>query len=68
MRFSVVNGRTSVGGISVTDVAASSILIIGDVRTVSLASTFETPAENLIVGVTVPLVTPIVTGAIASRD
>ncbi|RXT06288.1 spore gernimation protein GerPD [Ammoniphilus sp. CFH 90114] len=68
MRFSVVNGRTSVGGVAVTDVAASSILIIGDVRTVSLASTFETPAENLIVGVTVPLVTPIVTGAIAARD
>lgn len=54
MRFSVINGEVNIGNISAPEIAASSTFIIGDVRNVDLASMFETPAEELIVGVTLP--------------
>ncbi|WP_134699277.1 spore gernimation protein GerPD [Ammoniphilus sp. YIM 78166] len=54
MNFTVVNGEVSVGKVVVDDVAASSIFLIGDAQYIQLYSTFETPAETSIVGVTIP--------------
>lgn len=54
MNFTVFNGEVSTGRLVVDDVAASSILLIGDARYIQLYSTFETPAETAIVGVTIP--------------
>lgn len=58
MKYSVINGETSIGKIYVTDVAGASTFIVGDVKTIRLASVFETPAEALIVGVTLSPFTP----------
>ncbi|MDR7239913.1 hypothetical protein J2Y02_004556 [Neobacillus drentensis] len=35
--------------------ASSSLVLVGDTETIQLASTFDTPAESLIIGPFVPL-------------
>lgn len=59
MNFTVVNRELSVGNIHVVGVSTSSIFLIGDTKTISLSSAFDTPAESLIIGPFVPL-TPAV--------
>lgn len=55
MNFEVYNRELFVQNIKVTGVASSSLVLIGDAETIQLASTFDTPAESLIIGPFVPL-------------
>ncbi|KAB2330923.1 spore gernimation protein GerPD [Cytobacillus gottheilii] len=55
MIFQVYNRDLNVGNIRVIGVSSSSILLVGDAETIQLASTFDTPAESLIIGPFVPL-------------
>lgn len=55
MNFQVYNRDLSVGDINIIGVSSSSICLIGDAQTIQLASTFDTPAESLIIGPFVPL-------------
>lgn len=55
MNFEVYNRELFVQNIKVTGVASSSLVLIGDAETIQLASTFDTPAESLIMGPFVPL-------------
>ncbi|WP_453990535.1 spore gernimation protein GerPD [Bacillus nitroreducens] len=55
MNFTVVNKEIHVGHIDIVGVSTSSVFIIGDAKTISLASAFDTPPESLIIGPYVPL-------------
>ncbi len=55
MIYNVCNKELKVGNIDVLGVSSSSLLLIGDVQTIQLAATFDTPPESLIVGPFVPL-------------
>lgn len=55
MNFQVYNRELCVGAIRVSAIASSSLLLVGDTETIQLASTFDTPAESLIIGALVPL-------------
>lgn len=55
MNFEVVNRELCIGSIQVTGVSSSSILMIGDTNSIVLTSMFDTPAESLIIGPSVPL-------------
>ncbi|MCM3216053.1 spore gernimation protein GerPD [Niallia taxi] len=56
MNFQVYNRELAVGDIKIIGVSSSSVCIVGDVQTIQLASTFDTPAESLIIGPFVPLI------------
>ncbi|WP_066068440.1 spore gernimation protein GerPD [Neobacillus soli] len=55
MNFEVYNRDLCVENIKITGVASSSLVLIGDTESIQLASTFDTPAESLIIGPFVPL-------------
>lgn len=55
MNFTVVNKEIHVGNIDIVGISLSSVFIVGDAKTISLASAFDTPAESLIIGPFVPL-------------
>ncbi|MCM3124923.1 spore gernimation protein GerPD [Mesobacillus sp. AQ2] len=55
MNFQVYNRDICVGDIRILGVSSSSLLMVGDADTINLASTFDTPAESLIIGPFVPL-------------
>ncbi|KHD85904.1 spore gernimation protein GerPD [Heyndrickxia ginsengihumi] len=55
MELNVVNREINVEQIEIIGVSASSVLLVGDVNTIQQASTFDTPAESLIIGPFVPL-------------
>ncbi|MEH7480144.1 spore gernimation protein GerPD [Neobacillus drentensis] len=55
MNFQVYNRELYVENIKITGVASSSLVMVGDTETIQLASTFDTPAESLIIGPFVPL-------------
>ncbi|WP_077617223.1 spore gernimation protein GerPD [Bacillus sinesaloumensis] len=55
MNFTVVNKDIQVGHIDIASVSTSSVFIVGDAKTISLASAFDTPPESLIIGPYVPL-------------
>lgn len=55
MNFVVYNRELYVQNIKITGVASSSLVMVGDTETIQLASTFDTPAESLIIGPFVPL-------------
>ncbi|WP_335870068.1 spore gernimation protein GerPD [Bacillus sp. 2205SS5-2] len=55
MNLQVINRELCVGNINVAGVASSALLLVGDANTIQLASTFDTPAESLIIGPFVPL-------------
>ncbi|WP_040204489.1 spore gernimation protein GerPD [Neobacillus jeddahensis] len=55
MNFEVYNRDLCVGSIKINGVASSSLVLVGDTETIQLASTFDTPAESLIIGPFVPL-------------
>jgi spore germination protein PD len=57
MNFEVYNRELYVQNIKITGVASSSLVMVGDTETIQLASTFDTPAESLIIGPFVPLQT-----------
>lgn len=55
MNFTVVNKNIQVGHIDIMGVSSSSVLLIGDTKTIALSSSFDTPPESLIIGPFVPL-------------
>ncbi|MBV7508562.1 spore gernimation protein GerPD [Bacillus sp. sid0103] len=55
MNFQVYNRELCVQSIKIIGVASSSLVMVGDTETIQLASTFDTPAESLIIGPFVPL-------------
>ncbi|MEH7383669.1 spore gernimation protein GerPD [Bacillus sp. JJ1533] len=57
MNFTVVNKEIQVGHIDIVGVSTSSVFIVGDAQTISMASAFDTPPESLIIGPFVPLAT-----------
>lgn len=54
MIFQVYNRDIDVGNIDIRVVASSSLVLVGDVETIQLASIYDTPAESLIIGPAVP--------------
>jgi spore germination protein PD len=54
MIFQVYNRDICVANVEVGGVSTSSLLLVGDAQTIALASTFDTPAESLIIGPFVP--------------
>ncbi|MBM7694003.1 spore germination protein PD [Peribacillus deserti] len=56
MIFNVVNKDICVGSIKVRAIASSSLLLVGDTKSIQLSSAFDTPPESLIVGPLVPFV------------
>lgn len=55
MNLQVINRELCVNSLNIDAVASSSLLLIGDANIIQLASTFDTPAESLIIGPFVPL-------------
>jgi spore germination protein PD len=55
MNFEVYNRDIFVECIKIIGVSSSSLVMVGDTETIQLASTFDTPAESLIIGPFVPL-------------
>lgn len=55
MNFEVYNRELIVECIKIIGVASSSLVMVGDTEIIQLASTFDTPAESLIIGPFVPL-------------
>lgn len=55
MEFNVVNKELSVCEVHAKAVVGSSLLLIGDAETITLASLFDTPPESVIFGPFVPL-------------
>jgi len=55
MNFVVYNRELCVQNIKIIGVASSSLVMVGDTESIQLASTFDTPAESLIIGPFVPL-------------
>ncbi|GED70653.1 hypothetical protein BRE01_43550 [Brevibacillus reuszeri] len=55
MIYRVTNGDLCVGSLKVVNIVTGSSLFIGDTKTVTLVSSYETPPESVIVGVTTPL-------------
>ncbi|TDL62560.1 spore gernimation protein GerPD [Rhodococcus qingshengii] len=55
MNFEVYNRELHVDTIRILGLASSSLVLVGDTQTIQLASTFDTPAESLIIGPFVPL-------------
>jgi spore germination protein PD len=55
--FQVYNRDVYVTNLEVVGVSGASLLLVGDAQTIQLASTFDTPAESLIIGPFVPLAT-----------
>jgi spore germination protein PD len=55
MNFEVYNRELLVESIKIIGVASSSLVLVGDTDSIQLASTFDTPAESLIIGPFVPL-------------
>jgi spore germination protein PD len=60
MNFEVYNRDLCVGNIKITGVASSSLVLVGDTESIQLASTFDTPAESLIIGPFVPLASEVI--------
>lgn len=58
MEYNVINGEIEVDSLTITFVSNSSIVMVGDLKTISLSNAFETPPEKTIVGVTLGVVLP----------
>ncbi|WP_421384124.1 spore gernimation protein GerPD [Bacillus salacetis] len=55
MNLQVINRELCVNSVKIEAVASSSLFLVGDANTIQLASTFDTPAESLLIGPFVPL-------------
>lgn len=55
MNLQVYNREIGVENIQIRSVSSSSLVLVGDTEIIQLASTFDTPAESLIIGPFVPL-------------
>ncbi|NOU97362.1 spore gernimation protein GerPD [Paenibacillus sp. LMG 31456] len=56
MEFTVINGGVVVDYIEISYLSSSSTFMVGDIRSISLISAFDTPPEKVIIGVTIPFV------------
>ncbi|MDF2963718.1 MAG: spore gernimation protein GerPD [Paenibacillus sp.] len=56
MEFTVINGEIIVDHVDISYMSTSSTFMVGDIRSISLTSAFETPPEEMIIGVTLPIV------------
>jgi spore germination protein PD len=56
MEVNFINRELCVGEVNIIGVSSSSLFLIGDADTIQQASTFDTPAESLIIGPFVPFV------------
>jgi spore germination protein PD len=56
MEFTVINGEIIVDRIDISYLSTSSTFMVGDIRTISLTSAFDTPPEKVIIGVTLPFI------------
>ncbi len=56
MNYTVINRELCVGDIKIIGVSTSSVFLIGDTNTISMASAFDTPPESLLIGPFVPLI------------
>ena len=59
MIYEVYNRDLCVEYIRIIGVSSSSLVMVGDTQTIQLASTFDTPAESLIIGPFVPLASDV---------
>lgn len=55
MNYTVINRELNICEVNTKAVASSSLLLIGDADTITLASLFDTPPESIIFGPFVPL-------------
>ncbi|WP_026692688.1 hypothetical protein [Peribacillus kribbensis] len=55
MIFNVVNKGICVGDIKISAVTSSSVLLVGDTKSIQMSSAFDTPPESLIIAPTVPV-------------
>ncbi|MBO8171740.1 MAG: spore gernimation protein GerPD [Bacillaceae bacterium] len=55
MTYTVINEELKVEDASITFITTSSVFFVGDIKTISLATAFDSPPEEEIVGVTIPL-------------
>lgn len=62
IRYTVKHGDLSVQSLTISSVSVSSILFVGDVKSIALSSIYETPPESTIVGVTVGVVPAVERG------
>jgi spore germination protein PD len=50
LEMQVVNGKVEIGRIRILGIGSSSVLQIGDAKTITCSSIFDSPPESLIVG------------------
>jgi spore germination protein PD len=55
MNLQVTNHEICVGSIRVIGVSSSSVLMIGDTKSIQMNSVFDTPSESLIFSPSVPI-------------
>ena len=55
MIYHVTNKGLNIGDIKVRIVSTSSVLLVGDVRTIQLSAAFDTPPDSVIYGPLVPV-------------
>lgn len=55
MNFYVYNRDICVQNIRIIGVSSASLFMVGDTETIQLSSTFDTPAESLVISPSVPL-------------
>ena len=56
MFFTVINEGVSIDSIKINSLSTASTLFIGDAKCISISSWFDTPAEKVIVGVTIGVI------------
>lgn len=56
MKYMVINGSLSIENIEITYLSTSSVFLVGELEHAALTCAFETPPEEVIVGVTLPLI------------
>lgn len=55
MKYMVINGSLCVENVQIIYLSTSSVFLVGEVKHAALTSAFDTPPEEVIVGVTLPL-------------
>lgn len=56
MKYTVINEELVVAKVEITYLTSGSSFFVGDLQRVALASAFDTPPEDVITGVTIPLI------------
>lgn len=56
MKYMVINGSLCVEKVEITYMSTSSVFLVGELKQTALISAFDTPPEEVIVGVTLPFI------------